>query len=236
MHVAGMSADARTFEHLDPEVVGNEREMLISELAGMGRCSTARSRPTWGTSTRRPPRARSSIRSRSASISGYQYEAADASLRAAAAPGGGRLRAAVPAGELPRDRREARGRPGRAPRPRSRSGSTASATCAPPRETARSTRSTSALREAITDRHPHLADIELTNYKVRILDERPRHRRGHPRAARLLRRRARVGLDRRLREHHRGLLGGAGRVAGVRVPAAREESSRNRPAASQLQS
>jgi 2-isopropylmalate synthase len=28
-----------------------------------------------------------------------------------------------------------------------------------------------ALRDAITDRHTHLADIELTNYKVRILDE-----------------------------------------------------------------
>ena len=28
-----------------------------------------------------------------------------------------------------------------------------------------------ALRSAISDRHPHLADIELTNYKVRILDE-----------------------------------------------------------------
>ena len=28
-----------------------------------------------------------------------------------------------------------------------------------------------ALRDAITEMHPHLADIELTNYKVRILDE-----------------------------------------------------------------
>ena len=28
-----------------------------------------------------------------------------------------------------------------------------------------------ALRDAIADRYPHLADIELTNYKVRILDE-----------------------------------------------------------------
>ena len=28
-----------------------------------------------------------------------------------------------------------------------------------------------ALRRAIVDRHPHLAEIELTNYKVRILDE-----------------------------------------------------------------
>jgi 2-isopropylmalate synthase len=28
-----------------------------------------------------------------------------------------------------------------------------------------------ALRDAITDRYPHLSEIELTNYKVRILDE-----------------------------------------------------------------
>jgi 2-isopropylmalate synthase len=28
-----------------------------------------------------------------------------------------------------------------------------------------------ALRDAITELHPHLADIELVNYKVRILDE-----------------------------------------------------------------
>src|SRR5262249_61383946 len=28
-----------------------------------------------------------------------------------------------------------------------------------------------ALRGAIADRYPHLADIELTNYKVRVLDE-----------------------------------------------------------------
>ena len=47
----------------------------------------------------------------------------------------------------------------------------------------------------------------------------PRHRRGHPGPAGFLRRRARVGLDRRLGEHHRGLLGGAGGLARVRVPA-----------------
>ena len=28
-----------------------------------------------------------------------------------------------------------------------------------------------ALRKAITSRHPHLSEIELTNYKVRILDQ-----------------------------------------------------------------
>src|SRR3954468_2762420 len=36
MHVAGIRADARTFEHVDPALVGNDRELLISELSGKG--------------------------------------------------------------------------------------------------------------------------------------------------------------------------------------------------------
>ena len=62
----------------------------------------------------------------------------------------------------------------------------------------------------------------------------PRHRRGHAGAARLLRRRAGMGLDRRLGEHHRGLLGGAGGLARIRVSAAREsaKASEGKPAAS----
>jgi 2-isopropylmalate synthase len=36
MHVAGVAADPLTFEHIDPDVVGNSRELLISELSGKG--------------------------------------------------------------------------------------------------------------------------------------------------------------------------------------------------------
>jgi 2-isopropylmalate synthase len=36
MHVAGVMADATTFEHMDPALVGNKRELLISELGGKG--------------------------------------------------------------------------------------------------------------------------------------------------------------------------------------------------------
>ena len=36
MHVAGVSADPATFEHVDPAAVGNAREVLISELSGKG--------------------------------------------------------------------------------------------------------------------------------------------------------------------------------------------------------
>ena len=34
MHVAGMVSDPRTFEHIDPSLVGNERGMKVSELSG----------------------------------------------------------------------------------------------------------------------------------------------------------------------------------------------------------
>jgi len=36
MHVAGVNTDPATFEHVDPAVVGNRRELLISELSGKG--------------------------------------------------------------------------------------------------------------------------------------------------------------------------------------------------------
>ncbi|MEZ5080975.1 MAG: citramalate synthase [Thermoleophilia bacterium] len=36
MHVAGMLADERTFEHIDPTAVGNDRHMVVSELSGRG--------------------------------------------------------------------------------------------------------------------------------------------------------------------------------------------------------
>ncbi len=34
MHAAGVQADAQTFEHVDPALVGNSRDVLVSELAG----------------------------------------------------------------------------------------------------------------------------------------------------------------------------------------------------------
>ncbi len=34
LHAAGVQADPDAFEHTDPELVGNQRDILISELAG----------------------------------------------------------------------------------------------------------------------------------------------------------------------------------------------------------
>ena len=169
MHAAGVAADARTFEHLDPAAVGNERDILASELSGKATIrsqaeraglelddagATARGRAAEGararaatTTRRRRPPSSCCCGARPAATSRCSSSRASASS--------------------PRSGPGARSRPRR----RSRSRSTASATSASPRATARSTPSTQALRGAIADRYPHLAEIELTNYKVRILDE-----------------------------------------------------------------
>ena len=73
-----------------------------------------------------------------------------------------------------------------------------------------------ALRAVLTEAHPHLADTWLTNFKVRILDET----KGSDASIRVLIDATDgdddVGLDRRLDEPHRRVLGGARRLAGVR--------------------
>ena len=73
-----------------------------------------------------------------------------------------------------------------------------------------------ALRDALGEIYPHLRDIDLVNFKVRILNET----KGTGAVTRVLLDASDgddgVGLDRRLGEHHRGLLGGARRLARVR--------------------
>ena len=89
-----------------------------------------------------------------------------------------------------------------------------------------------ALRQAIGERYPHLRDIKLVNFKVRILDEWKAHRRDHARAARRQRRHADVGRDRRARERHRGELGRARGLARGRndLPKSRREACVSDPA------
>ena len=217
MHVAGVQADARTFEHLDPELVGNSRDVLISELSGKGSVLSRAEGAGIELDADAAPSGRGALKERE--HRGYHYEAADASFE---------LLLRREAGEYePLFRLESF----RVITEKRADGSVETeATIKIWVDDHRYVRTAEgngpvnaldrALREAITDLHPHLADIELVNYKVRILDERPRHRRGHAGAARLVRRRDGVGNDRGLGEHHRGLVGGARGVARVRVPAA----------------
>src|SRR3954452_6417138 len=78
MHVAGVQADARTFEHMDPSLVGNSRDMLISELSGKG--SVLERAETAGLDLDADAAKRALERIKEREHRGYHYEAADASF------------------------------------------------------------------------------------------------------------------------------------------------------------
>ncbi len=176
LHAAGVSADARTFEHVDPELVGNGREVLVSELAG--RATVMEKAREAGIDLSEQAALRTIERVKELEHRGFQFEAADGSFELLMRREAGeyeplfrleswrvvveqradgaveteatiKIWAPVGSPEGPRERRYVRTAEGNGP----------------------VNALDRALREAIGEIHPHLRDIELVNFKVRILDE-----------------------------------------------------------------
>jgi 2-isopropylmalate synthase len=168
MHVAGVNADPATFEHLDPEIVGNQRELLISELSGKGTVH-ARAREA-GIELADDEAARVSERVKQLEHLGYHFEAADGSFE---------LLLRKETGEYePLFRLES----WRAIVEKRADGRVETeATIKIWVDGERYVRTAEgngpvnaldrALRDALVEIHPHLRDIDLVNFKVRILDE-----------------------------------------------------------------
>ncbi len=168
MHVAGIVQDARTFEHLDPAAVGNDRELLISELSGKG---TVQARAAQrGLEVDDTAAARAVERVKELEARGFQFEAADGSFDLLIRRETGSytplfrlesFRVIVEKREDGKVQTEAtikiwvdgeryvRTAEGNGP----------------------VNALDRALRAAIGETYPHLRDIELVNFKVRILDE-----------------------------------------------------------------
>ncbi len=168
MHAAGVAADARTFEHLDPAEVGNERDILASELSGKATIRSQAERA--GLDLDEAAAASAVERLKEREHRGYHYEAAQASFELLL-----RREAGVyePLFELESFRVTTEKREGG----QVETEATIKVKVDGERyvEVAEGNGPVNALdralRAAIVGRHPHLADIELTNYKVRILDE-----------------------------------------------------------------
>jgi 2-isopropylmalate synthase len=168
MHAAGVATDASTFEHLDPARVGNDREILASELSGKATIRTQAEQA--GLELDDAAAARAVERLKEREHRGYHYEAAPASFELLLRQEAGSY---APLFKLESFRvtteKHADGEV------------ETEATIRVEVDGERYERSAEgngpvnaldrALRAAIVDGHPHLADIELTNYKVRILDE-----------------------------------------------------------------
>jgi 2-isopropylmalate synthase len=168
MHVAGVSADVRTFEHVEPAQVGNQRDVLPSELSGKATVLSQAQHAGLSLDPAAAQRAVVSLKERE--HRGYHYEAAEASFELLLRRESGEYEPLfrLESFRVVTEKRE----DGRVQ---------TEATIKVWVEGERYLRTAEgkgpvnaldrALRGAIIDRYPHLADIELTNYKVRILDE-----------------------------------------------------------------
>jgi 2-isopropylmalate synthase len=168
LHAAGVQADSQTFEHIDPAVVGNSRDVLISELSGRG--TIVEKARQVGIAADDELAQRVLARVKELEHEGFQFEAADGSFE---------LLLRKQAGEYePLFGLESwrviveKHTDGRA---------TTEATIKIWIGGERYVRTAEgngpvhaldrALRDAIGEIHPHLKVIDLVNFKVRILDE-----------------------------------------------------------------
>ncbi len=168
MHVAGVNVDPATFEHVEPERVGNSRQVLVSELSGKGTVRSAAAAA--GLDLDEAAAQRVVDRVKDLEHRGYHYEAADGSFE---------LLLRKETGEYePLFRLES----WRAIVEKRADGKVETeATVKIWVDGERYVRTAEgngpvnaldrALRSAITEIYPQLEDIELVNFKVRILDE-----------------------------------------------------------------
>jgi 2-isopropylmalate synthase len=168
MHAAGVRADSQTFEHIDPALVGNRADVLISELSGRATISEKAGQAGLVTDDAFAPRVVERVKE--LEHSGFQFEAADGSFELLMRKEAGsyeplfRLESWRVLVEQRADGKVA-----------------TEATIKIWLDGERFVRTAegngpvhaldAALRDAIGEIHPHLRDIELVNFKVRILDE-----------------------------------------------------------------
>ena len=169
MHVAGVARDARTFEHVDPDDVGADRRLLISELSGRGTVQ-ARADDT-GVDLDAEGAARVADRVKELEHRGYQLEAADGSfdLLIRRETGDYEPLFSLESWRVIVEKR-ADGRVETEAIIKIWVGGERYVRTAEGNGPVHAL--DLALRAAIGETYPHLRDIELVNFKVRILDER----------------------------------------------------------------
>ncbi|HWD85031.1 MAG TPA: citramalate synthase, partial [Solirubrobacteraceae bacterium] len=168
MHVAGVEADARTFEHIPPAAVGNDRAILPSELSGKATIRDQARVAGIEIDDAAASRAVEVLKERE--HRGFHFEAAPASFELLLRREAGVYK---PLFKLESYRvvtqRRAGGEVETEATVKVHVDGERYVTIAEGNGPVSAL--DMALRQAITDRYPHMRDIELTNYKVRILDQ-----------------------------------------------------------------
>jgi 2-isopropylmalate synthase len=168
LHAAGVQADSQAFEHLAPELVGNQRDILISELAG--RATVLEKAREAGIELDDLAAQRTVERVKALEHEGFQFEAADGSfeLLMRREAGGYEPLFRLESWRVLVEKR-ADGQVQTEATIKIWVGGEHYIRTAEGNGPVHAL--DKALREAIGEIHPHLRDIDLVNFKVRILDE-----------------------------------------------------------------
>jgi 2-isopropylmalate synthase len=168
LHAAGVRAEPQSFEHIDPALVGNDRDVLISELSGRG--TIVEKARQAGIAADDELAQRVVERVKELEHQGFQFEAADGSFELLLRKQAG---AYEPLFRLESWRviveKHADGRASTEATVKIWLGGERYVRTAEGNGPVNAL--DRALREAIGEIHPHLKEIDLVNYKVRILDE-----------------------------------------------------------------
>lgn len=168
LHVAGMLEDTSTFEHIDPAVVGNDRNILISELSGRGTVQARADEA--GLEIDPESAARVVDRVKQLEAEGYHFEAANGSFDLLIRKETGHYE---PLFKLESWRtiveKEADGAVSTEATIKIWVGGERFVRTAEGNGPVNAL--DRALRDAIGETYPHLKDIDLVNFKVRILNE-----------------------------------------------------------------
>ncbi len=170
MHVSALMKDTRTYEHIPPESVGNKRQILVSDMSGRASISEKIKEMGIDADDSVIERIKETVKEKESV--GYQYEGADASLRLLIEKAKGNIsqpftvqgfRLSIDGIGVTDLQSEA------SIKVKDDSGNiehTASDGDGPVNALDKS------LRKALSKFYPVINDIRLTDYKVRVLDER----------------------------------------------------------------
>ena len=215
LHTSAIARSRDAYEHVAPDTVGNGTRFVVSEMAG--RSTIALKAEQLGLDLDDAGAGRRRREAQGPRAPRLPLRGGRRVARAADAVGDRVEAVVLPSGVAPGHHRAARGRRLRDRGDREGASSATTGSSPPPRATDRSTPSTPPCARRSARSTPQLAHVHLTDFKVRVLDTSQGHRRGHPGAHRLDRRRPHLDDHRRVGERHRGVLGGPGGFDRVRV-------------------
>ncbi|MEJ8543837.1 citramalate synthase [Brevibacillus borstelensis] len=170
IHVSAVLKDPKTYEHIDPELIGNKRRVLVSELSGQSNLLAKTDELDIDVALDKQEAREIIQRIKEREFQGYQYEGAEASLSLMLLDAGGKLEElfTLDSFKILMEKTADRAILSEATVKLHVNGQvvhTAAEGNGPVNAL------DNALRKALENHYPCLSEMHLTDYKVRVLDE-----------------------------------------------------------------